>query len=278
MGLSALLGEEAQTLAGGAPDARLVPIERLRPSPLQPRRAFDEDELAALALSIEEKGVLQPLLVRRAAAADPGFEIVAGERRWRAAQRAGLHELPVVVRDLADQEVIEVALIENLQRADLNALEEAAAYRRLMDEFSHTQEAIARVLGRSRSHVANTLRLLGLPEEVQDLLRVGALSAGHARALHGRPDAVRLARQVVTRELSVRETEALAARNERKPKDGRGAQRAVDPDIQAVERQLGQALGLAVAIRPRRGGGTLTIRYSRAEQLEAVIERLSFGG
>ena len=173
MGLSALLGEEAQTLAAGAPDARLVPIERLSPSPLQPRRSFDEDELAALTLSVQEKGVLQPLLVRRAPGDAQGFEIVAGERRWRAAQRAGLHELPVVVRDLADQEVIEVALVENLQRADLNALEEATAYRRLMQEFSHTQDAIARALGRSRSHIANTLRLLGLPEEVQELLRVG---------------------------------------------------------------------------------------------------------
>ena len=278
MGLSALLGDEAHALKGGAPDARLVPIEGLRPSPLQPRRAFDEEELAALTLSVQEKGVLQPLLVRRAAGSAPGFEIVAGERRWRAAQRAGLHELPVVVRDLADQEVIEVALVENLQRADLNALEEATAYRRLVDEFSHTQEAIARALGRSRSHIANTLRLLGLPEEVQELMRVGALTAGHARALHGRPDAVRLAREVVTRELNVRETEALAARADRKPKGGRGAERAIDPNIRAVERQLGQALGLTVAIRPRRGGGTLTIRYSRAEQLEVVIDRLSFGG
>ncbi len=209
----------------------------------------------------------------------PGFEIVAGERRWRAAQRAGLHELPVVVRDLADQEVIEVALVENLQRADLNALEEATAYRRLMDEFAHTQEAIARALGRSRSHIANTLRLLGLPEEIQELLRLGRLTAGHARALHGRADAVRLARDVVTRGLSVRETEALAARVDRKTGDrGDRVGRPVDPNLQAVERQLGLALGLAVAIRRRRGGGTLTIRFSRAEQLDTIIERLSFGG
>ncbi|MCS6877739.1 MAG: ParB/RepB/Spo0J family partition protein [Geminicoccaceae bacterium] len=275
MGLAALLGGDPALLdpaAGGRP-AQWVPIEFLRPSPLQPRRQFPEAELEELARSIRDKGLLQPLLVRPAPAGAPGYEIVAGERRWRAAQRAGLHELPVLVRELADREVLELALVENLQRADLGPLEEARAYRRLIEEFGHDQEEVARVVGRSRSHVANTLRLLSLPEEVARLLEEGKLTAGHARALLGAEDPVALALEVVRRELSVRETEALVrARARRRDKSAGGRQR--DPDLVALERRLATRLGLPIAIRPKARGGSLTIRYSSLEQLEAVIRRL----
>ena len=198
-----------------------VPIEFLRPSPLQPRRRFDEAELEALADSIRERGILQPLLVRPAASGAAGYEIVAGERRWRAAQRAGLHEVPAVVRELSDQETLELALVENLQRADLSPLEEAQAFRRLIDEFGHTQEELATGVGKSRSHVANTLRLLALPAAVQALVEDGSLTAGHARALIGCADAERLARAVIERGLNVRETEALVRRETARPRPAR---------------------------------------------------------
>lgn len=280
MGLSALLGGDAEIVNAPAPQAsgrglQSVPVEFLRPSPLQPRKIFQEEELEALADSIREKGVLQPLVVRAPGGA-PGYEIVAGERRWRAAQLAGVHEVPVLVRELDDREVLELALVENLQREDLDALEEADAYRRLVDEFGHTQEAVAKALGKSRSHVANMMRLLGLPEEVRELLQRGALTAGHARALIGSPDPVALAREVVARGLNVRETEELVRRavNPRKLRQSREP----DPNLLEVEQQIGRSLGLAVRIRAQRRGGMVTIRFSDNAQLESLLTRLTFSG
>ena len=274
MGLSALLGGTTESYAGDATaPPRRVPIEFLMPSPVQPRRRFTEADLAALAQSVRELGVLQPLLVRPAAPGAVGYEIIAGERRWRAAQRAGLHEVPVVVRELSDGEALEVALIENLQRADLSPLEEGAAYQRLIAEFAHTQERLAEVVGRSRSHIANTIRLLALPELVRAMLEEGRLSAGHARALVGRSDAAALARLVVERDLNVRQTEALVRQQAAGP---RARARAVvgDPNVEELGRRLTERLGVEVRVRPRRAGGVLTIRYSDLDQLHRLIERL----
>lgn len=276
MGLSALLGSGSETYQGEAPSGatQRVPIEFLRPSSLQPRRRFDEAELEALAQSVRERGVLQPLLVRPSGGGAPGYEIVAGERRWRAAQRAGLHEVPVVVRDLSDQETLELALIENLQRADLSPLDEAHAYRRLMDEFAHTQEALADAVGRSRSHVANTLRLLSLPAAVHELLEDGRLTAGHARALIGNAAAEALALTVVERGLSVRETEALVRLEAARPKAHASTSLAADPNALELSRRLTAQLGLEVGIRVKGKGGLLTIRYSDLDQLDGLIRRL----
>lgn len=292
MGLAALLGETGPaggdassspaTWAGGgggsAPAAQRVPIEFVRPSPLQPRRHFAEAELEALASSLTEHGILQPLLVRPAPQGGAGYEIVAGERRWRAAQRAGLHEVPVVVRALGDRQALELALVENVQRADLTALEEADALRRLIDEFGHTQDGLAEALGRSRSHVANTLRLLGLPESLRAMLADGRLTAGHARALLAAREPERLAAQVVAGELSVRQTEELVRREGERPRDvapGRAAA-TPSPDVADLERQLTQRLGLEVALRPRgkAGGGVLTVRWRDQDQLAFLLERL----
>ncbi len=209
-GLSALLGEDGLLGNGTEDGVRTVPIESLEPSPLQPRRDFGEEELAQLADSLRRHGLLQPLLVRPSRGAGGGFEIVAGERRWRAAQKAGIFELPVVVRELEDREVVQLALVENLQREDLDPLEEAEAYRRLIEEFGHTQEEVAQAVGRSRSHVANTLRLLALPDVIRGMLRAGRISAGHARALLAASDPAALAEMVVARGLNVRRTEELA--------------------------------------------------------------------
>jgi ParB family transcriptional regulator, chromosome partitioning protein len=274
MGLSALLGSDTEPAPGdsGRERLRFVPIEQLRASPLQPRQHFADEELELLAQSLRDRGVLQPLVVRAARDA-VGYEIVAGERRWRAAQKAGLHELPVVVRELDDREVLELALIENLQRQDLNALEEARAYRRLMSDFAYTQDSLGSVVGKSRPHIANTLRLLNLPDEVQALVTRGELSAGHARALLGARDPGQLAREVIRRGLTVRETEHLTAAALRRERQAR-PDRLSDPDLDDLERQLGRRIGLAVAIRPGRRGGTLVIRYSSPEQLDALVERL----
>ena len=271
MVLSALLGNAADS--AGAEGARMVPIEFLRPAAFQPRRHFGEDELAALTESIRAKGVLQPLLVRRRPEADDHcYEIVAGERRWRAAQLAGCHELPVVVYALSDREALEVALLENVQRQDLTPLEEAEGYRRLIDEFGHTQEELARTLGKSRSHVANLIRLLGLPASVRTMLERGELSAGHARALLGAPDPAPLARHVVARGLNVRQTEAMV-RNQRSIRPGLSSSR--DTNTAALERELALRLGLPVKLQSRRTGGTLTIAYRSLEQLDDLIKRLT---
>jgi ParB family chromosome partitioning protein len=281
MGLSALLGGP-DGLAPGAgepqqrPPVQTVPIEFLRPSPLQPRRRFDEAELEALAESVRAKGILQPLLVRPAPTG-ARYEIVAGERRWRAAQLAGVHELPVVIRALSDQETLELALIENIQRTDLSPLEEAQGFRRLIEEFGHTQEALAAAVGKSRSHVANTLRLLALPEAVQTLVQDSSLSAGHARALLAAPEPERLAAVVVAEGLSVRETEELVRREAARPRQqrSRGAA-ALDPNVQDLAERLTSRLGLEVGIRAGRqgGGGLVTIRFHDLDQLDGLIRRL----
>jgi ParB family chromosome partitioning protein len=278
-GLSALLGDDSEDYARlerlRAP--RTLAVDQLRPGRFQPRRHMAEEDLRDLAQSVREKGVLQPILVRRIAD-DPaaGFEIIAGERRWRAAQLAQLHEVPVVVKDLTDGEALEIALIENLQRQDLGPLEEAEGYRRLMQEFEHTQEDLARVIGKSRSHVANMLRLLTLPDDIKQLLDGGRLTAGHARALIGTDDAASLARQVVARGLNVRQTEQLAARS-RAPQSAAPAPAEKDADTIALEGYLSALLGTRVEIRFKGGGGTLTLHYATLEQLDDILHRLSDG-
>ncbi len=275
MGLSALLGEApARAVAGEEEGPRRVPVEYLEPSPLQPRRDFPEEELEALAESIRAHGLLQPILVRPARGPGAAYEIVAGERRWRAAQRAGLDEVPVVVREIDDRGALELALVENLQREDLDPLEEAEAYARLMREFGRGQEEVARAVGRSRSHVANTLRLLQLPETVRAMVKRGELTAGHARAVLAAADPVALAREVIARGLSVRETEALVRRRRETPAR-RGRDPAPDPDLEVVARKLSKMLGLRVEIRSGRRGGRVVIRYTTPAQLEAVCRRLA---
>ena len=278
-GLAALLGETMEPAATGTREGALlsIPIEHLAPHPNQPRQRFDEAEIESLAASIREKGVVQPLVVRPGPEGDDGapYQIVAGERRWRAAQRAGLHELPAVVRQLSDPESIEIALVENLQRSDLNPLEEATAYRRLIREFDHRQEDVASALGKSRSHVANTVRLLDLPETVKALVGDGTLSAGHGRALLAAADPAALSDTVVRLGLTVRQTEALV----RRAGEGRTRQRKArrdDPNIRALQDDLSRALGLRVTIDPaaRGAGGRVTIAYKEPEQLDALFARL----
>jgi ParB family chromosome partitioning protein len=275
-GLSALFGESgARVLAGpGAP--RTVPIEAIRPSPFQPRRRFAETELDGLVQSIREKGVIQPLLVRPLddAGGESGadFELVAGERRWRAAQRAGLHEVPVVIRPFGDSEVLEIALVENLQREDLTPLEEAEAYSRLMQEFGRSQAEVAETIGKSRSHVANTLRLLALPPPVKHQLEEGALTAGHARALLAAPDPAALAGEVVRRGLNVRATEMLVRRRAARPEPRQ--RRPREADTLALEREIGAALGLRVTLAPKGRGGSLSLHYSSLDQLDRILKLL----
>ena len=272
-GLSALLGGGAEDYAAleKPQTMRTVPIDLVRPGRIQPRRRMDMGPIRQLAHSIAEKGILQPLLVRRHAEEAGAFEIVAGERRWRAAQMARLHEIPVVVKEFSDSEALEIALVENLQREDLSPLEEAEAYKRLMEEFSHTQEALSKAMGKSRSHVANMLRLLGLPGPVKEMLDRGELTAGHARALLRADDPRALARKVVGRDLNVRQAEKLA----RGAKPRRPA--AKDADTAAIERDLTSLLGLKVEIRPCGVGGTLKLHYTSLEQLDDVLHRLSHG-
>jgi ParB family chromosome partitioning protein len=266
MGLSALLGD-----AGTPPAApQALPITAIEPGPFQPRGAMDEQALADLAASIREHGILQPILVRPKPGAKGRYQIIGGERRWRAAQLVPLHDVPVVIRDLDDRTALAAALVENLQREDLNALEEAEGYQRLTREFGLTQEALGKAVGKSRSHVANTLRLLALPARIKELLGAGSLSAGHARALLTSPDPVKLAEQVVARGLNVRQTEALAAAGA-KPRPPR----AQDPETRALERDLMAKLGLKVAIKHGRRGGTVTIAYRDLDQLDALIRLLS---
>jgi ParB family chromosome partitioning protein len=280
-GLLALLGEDAEAgaEAGALKGFRAMPIEFLRAGRYQPRQNADDDQIGNLAQSIREQGILQPILVRRHPDEADAFEIIAGERRWRAAQRAELHQVPVVIKELSDQESLKIALVENLQRQDLSALEEALGYRRLMDEFSYAQEALAQAVGKSRSHVANMMRLLGLPDPVKDLLQSGALSAGHARALLNSDRAVALARQVVKRGLNVRQTEALVHVKDKKagPPSGILKQAAKDADTVALERDLATLLGLKVDIEFGDGAGTLTLHYASLEQLDDILHRLSHG-
>jgi len=274
-GLSALFGEESEDYAAldRLRQAKTVPIDFVRPGRFQPRQRFDEEALQALAQSIREKGVLQPLLVRRHPEAANAYEIIAGERRWRAAQMAQLHEIPVVIREFEDREALEIALVENIQRQDLSPLEEAEGYRRLMEEFGHTQERLAEAVGKSRSHVANMMRLLGLPDTVKELLAAGTLSAGHARALLNAADPAALAAEVVRRGLNVRATEKLA-----QAARGQGSAPAPKPpkdaDTAALERDLANLLGLRVTVNFAGRGGSLTIHYRTLEQLDDVLRRL----
>lgn len=281
-GLSALMAdirvENAESPGGAARrSGTALPIDRLLPNPQQPRRDFVPSELEALADSIRQKGILQPLIVRPAPS-EGMYEIVAGERRWRAAQIAHLHEVPVLIRDFDDTEVLEVAIIENIQRSDLNAIEEAAAYRQLMDRFGHTQEKMAEALSKSRSHIANQLRLLSLPDEVQRDLRDGRLTAGHARALVTAGDPAVLARQVIAKGLSVRETERLArAVGGGKARNGRAGQPQKDADTLAIERDLAAALELGVSIwhEPGTGRGKLSVVYNSLDDLDFLCRALS---
>lgn len=284
MGLSALLGaDEAEfsELEHGE-HTKTVSVAHLHPGKYQPRHTFAEEELKNLADSIRAKGVLQPLLVRPHPREVGEFEIIAGERRWRAAQLAQVHEVPVIVRDFDDRETLEVALIENLQRQDLSPLEEAEGYQRLMDEFSHTQEALASALGKSRPHVANMLRLLSLPEAVKAMIDDRRLSAGHARALVGRDDALALAQDIVSKGLSVRQAEALTrdgGAKAGKPGAGKAAAKSVkDADTLALEHDLAALLGLKVDINDHGGRGTVVVHYESLEQLDQVLARLSHGG
>ncbi len=277
-GLAALLGETRADLGsegdgqGSQIADNTIAIDLLRPNPYQPRRNFDEAELDSLAASIRQNGVVQPLLVRPAPSGQAGYEIIAGERRWRAAQRAGLHDIPVAVRWINDHQALEIALVENLQRQDLNALEEAAAYQRLIDEFGHTQEIVAQALGKSRSHVANMIRLLGLPDPVKAMVEHGDLTMGHARALLNTPDPVALAQKIVARGLNVRQAEHLAQSPD-KPRRA-ATQAAADPNIRALEENLSVRLGLKVAIRTSGESGSVTFRYESLEQLDELLNRL----
>jgi ParB family transcriptional regulator, chromosome partitioning protein len=278
-GLSALLGEiasEAPTTSGAAipPGIRMLSISAMSPHPDQPRRHFDDDQLNELAASIGARGLIQPIVVRPHGRA---YQIVAGERRWRAAQRARLHEVPVVVRELDDAETLELALIENIQRQDLNAIEEAQAYQRLAGEYGHTQDALAKIVHKSRSHVANLLRLLDLPEGVQARVSEGKLQMGHARALLGARDVEVLAEEVIAKGLSVRETEKLArgAKTQRSGGRQRSEPATPDADIAALERQLSDLLGLGIRISHGSDGGSLTISYSTLDQLDMVCQRLT---
>ena len=271
-GLAALFGEAEGGMSADPASQRRIPIELIRPGAFQPRRRFAEAELEALAQSIREKGVLQPLLVRPLTGQEADFELVAGERRWRAAQRVGLHEVPVIIRPMADSEALEIALVENLQREDLSPLEEAEAYSRLMGEFGRTQASLAEALGKSRSHVANTVRLLSLPAPVRRRLDEGELSAGHARALLAVADPAALASEVVRRGLNVRATERLVQRRIETRNSPRRQVR--NADTLALERELTALLGLRVCLEPKKRGGALTLHYASLDQLDRVLSLL----
>lgn len=281
-GLSALLGDMPAEDASASGERRAertpreLPIEELRPNPANPRRSFGEEPLEELAQSIRDRGVMQPLIVRRV---DEGYEIVAGERRWRAAQKAGLHKVPVVVREVSAGEALEIAIIENVQRTDLNAIEEAVGYQRLIDEFGHKQEALAKLIGKSRSHVANTLRLLNLPPSIRASVADGSLSAGHARALIGVENAEAVADEVIRKGLSVRATEQLVAKlGKAKAAKEAAAEKPApvdDANTRALVRRLSDRLGLPVQLSHNADeSGTLTIRYTSLEQLDAVCRML----
>jgi len=282
-GLSALMADVAPpALAPGTDGVRqssdvTVPIENIQPNPDQPRRRFTKQDLEELAASILSKGVLQPLIVRKNPRNPDSYEIVAGERRWRAAQIARLHHLPVLVRDYSDNEMLEISIIENVQRADLNPVEEATGYRQLMDRFGHTQEKLASVLAKSRSHIANLMRLLQLPEDVLELLRAGEISAGHARALITTDNPSELARQVVARGLSVRETERLAKRPKTRESKRRVAQKAKDADTRALEQDLSASMKMKVSIEHKGsdGSGQVVIKYKDMDELDTICRVLS---
>ena len=290
-GLAALIGDMGDIAEGSSPERvrvgggqRKVPITFLRPNPHNPRRTFNEIELEELANSVRERGIIQPIVVRQAGGARDAYEIIAGERRWRAAQRAGIHEVPIVVIDVDDREALEIAIIENVQRADLNPLEEATGYQALSDQFNYSQNDLARVIGKSRSHVANTMRLLKLPDTVKEFLADGRLSAGHARALLTQDDPEALARIIVDQGMNVRAIEALAQELNIAKADAAGkplrktkATPVVDADTAALEKRLSDALGLKVALRIEGEAGEIRIRYTSLDQLDEVCRLLAAG-
>jgi ParB family transcriptional regulator, chromosome partitioning protein len=280
-GLASLIGDapsgQVQPLHAAEGEQRLAAIHELRSGKFNPRKDFSNDELNDLANSIAAKGIVQPIIVRAHPDESNAYEIVAGERRWRAAQKAGLHTVPVIVRDLNDQEVLELAIIENVQRADLNAIEEASGYRDLIERFSYSQEQVSEIIGKSRSHVANTLRLLKLPDAVRNLVQTGKLTAGHARALVGRDDAEEIAQRIISEDLNVREVEALvqsAGTGSARPAGRRVREK--DPDTRAFEKELGDSLGLKVEIKRGSGEtGHLVVKYGNFDQLEYIRMRLT---
>ncbi len=280
-GLAALIGDAANEfeVVERVKGVRKVAIDLIVANPRNPRRLFKEDELEELASSIRQRGVLQPIVVRPAPGGGNGYELVAGERRWRASQKAGIHEIPVVIQDVSDKEALEIAIIENVQRQDLNPLEEAYGYEQLITDFQYTQNDLAQVIGKSRSHVANTLRLLKLPDPVKKYLDDGALTAGHARALVVAPDPVGLAKKIVDEGLTVRSAEALAQSTVSEPKGRAKAPKPEkDADTKAFEKQLSDVLGLQVEIMHRPdGSGEMRVRYKSLEQLDEVVRRLVAG-
>jgi ParB family chromosome partitioning protein len=278
-GLASLIGdvggEAAHTERPRA--QRKVPIEFIKPNPRNPRRTFADAELAELSDSIKQHGIIQPIVVRPVKGAQDRYEIIAGERRWRAAQRAGLHEVPIVPVEVSDAHALEIAIIENVQREDLNAMEEALGYHALAEDFKHSQEEIAKIVGKSRSHVANMMRLTKLPDDVQALIASGQLSAGHARALIGVPDPSAAAKRIIAEGLNVRQTEALAHEQgvpERAPQKPRVAQVAKDADTLALEKRVSDAIGMKVTIDDRDGAGSVLIRYADLDQLDEIVRRL----
>ena len=275
-GLSALIPDAPAADPANGTALRTLPVEALEPGPFQPRGGMDKASLDDLAASIRENGILQPILARPKPGTPGAYQIIGGERRWRAAQAAQLHEVPVVVREFGDREAMAAGLVENLQRQDLNAMEEAEGYRRLLDEFGLTQDGLGQSVGKSRSHVANTLRLLTLPPEVRNLVANGVLSAGHARTLVTAANPAALAAQIVARGLNVRQAEALAAA-QGKPKAGAKDRARRDPDIAALERDLTERLGLRVALKPQGKGGEVVIHYRDFDQLDGLVRLLSGG-
>jgi ParB family transcriptional regulator, chromosome partitioning protein len=273
-GLAALIGDDTseEAVVQDIRSLRHVPVELLHPNPNNPRKHFAEEDLESLAKSLRDKGLLQPLVVRPRA--DGSFEIVAGERRWRASQRAGIHDVPVLIRELDDKETLEIALIENIQRSDLNALEEARAYRQLLEQYGYTQQQLADAIGKSRSHIANTMRLMSLPESIQNQIEDGSLTAGHARSLVATEQPEELAEKIVKLKLTVREAEDLVrgqpAKNPKTPKVEK------DADTRALEKNMSEALGLGVAVNHKgQKGGAVNIQYKTLEQLDEIVRRLT---
>lgn len=284
-GLASLIGDvggEAAHVERPARTPRRVPIEFLKANPRNPRRTFSDEELSELSASIKQHGVIQPIVVRPVKGAQDRFEIIAGERRWRASQRAGLHDVPIVTVDVNDSDALEIAIIENVQRSDLNAMEEAQGYHALAAEFKRSQEDIAKIVGKSRSHVANMMRLTKLPADVQAYIADGKISAGHARALINVPDASAAAKRIVEEGLTVRQTEALAHDEgvpERKPQKARSSSgsTAKDADTLALEKRVSDVIGLKVSVDHREPGGVVTIKYKDLDQLDEVLRRLEAG-
>jgi ParB family chromosome partitioning protein len=286
-GLAALIGDVGEetkkaTTPQSARSQRRAPVEFLRANPRNPRRDFAEDDLDELAASLREKGIIQPIVVRPVRGSNDRFEIIAGERRWRAAQRAGLHDVPIVAVDVTEDEALQLAIIENVQRTDLNAIEEASGYQALINDFKHSHDEIAKTVGKSRVHITNTLRLLRLPEKVQSLVRSGKVSAGHARVLIGRPDAEELAQKIVDMGLSVRQVEEwgrAGKENGKAPPPPAAKSRGdKDADTVALERRVTDALGLEVTVDHRGEAGVVHVRYRSLDQLDEIVRRLERKG